>query len=81
MPALRQEAHTFRRLGVRPTMARTRWMFGFQRRDVRRCEWEMLFPKLGPLPQTSQLAATVHSSLMMGINGAAGEVTDREPQG
>jgi hypothetical protein len=25
---------------------------------VRRCEWEMLLPKPGPLPQTSQLAAT-----------------------
>src|SRR6478752_6080768 len=33
-------------------------MLGFQRRRVRRCEWEMLLPKPGPLPQTSQLAAT-----------------------
>ncbi len=63
LPAFRQEAQTFSRWGVRPTMARTRWMFGFQRRFVRRCEWEMLCPKLGPLPQTSQLAATVHSLL------------------
>ena len=31
---------------------------GFQRRFVRRCECEMLLPKPGPLPQTSQLAAT-----------------------
>src|SRR5690625_1345640 len=36
-------------------------MFGFQRRLVRRCECEMLWPKPGPLPQTSQLAATVSS--------------------
>jgi hypothetical protein len=36
-------------------------MFGFQRRRVRRCEWEMLLPKLGPLPQISQLAATAYS--------------------
>jgi hypothetical protein len=28
---------------------------------VRRWECEMLWPKPGPLPQTSQLAATVHS--------------------
>ena len=53
-----QEVHTFIRLGVRPTSARTVWMFGFQRRLVRRWEWEMLCPKLGPLPHTSQLAAT-----------------------
>lgn len=51
--------HTFTRLGAPATTARTRWMFGFQRRFVRMCECEMLCPKLGPLPQTSQLAATV----------------------
>lgn len=55
------EVQTLRRFGVRPTTARTRWMLGFQRRGVRRCEWEMLLPKPGPLPQTSQLAATGHS--------------------
>jgi hypothetical protein len=55
------EVQTFMRLGVAPTRVRTRWMFGFQRRLVRRCEWEMLCPKPGPLPQTSQVAATVHS--------------------
>jgi hypothetical protein len=42
-------------------MVRTLWMFGFQRRLVRRCEWEMLLPKLGLLPHTSQVAATVCS--------------------
>ncbi len=42
LPALRQEVHTLRRFGVEPTMARTRWMFGFQRRFVRRWECEML---------------------------------------
>ena len=61
LPALMHEVQTLRRFGVRPTTARTRWMFGFQRRGVRRCEWEMLLPKPGPLPQTSQLAATGHS--------------------
>jgi hypothetical protein len=52
---------TFIRFGVPATTTRTRWMFGFQRRLVRTCECEMLCPKLGPLAQTSQLAATVFS--------------------
>ena len=45
-------------LGVPPTVTRMLWMFGFQRRGVRRWECEMLLPKLGFLPQTSQVAAT-----------------------
>ncbi len=61
LPALRHEVHTLRRLGAPPTTARTRWMFGFQRREVRRCECEMELPKDGLLPQTSQLAATMIS--------------------
>ena len=63
LPALRQEVQTLSRFGVTPaspTSALTRWMLGFQRRLVRRCECEMLCPKPGPLPQTSQLAATVN---------------------
>jgi len=59
LPALMQDVQTFKRLGVLPTMARTVWMFGFQRRLVRTCECEIECPKPGPLPQTSQLAATV----------------------
>jgi hypothetical protein len=55
------EVHTFKRLGVPPTVTRRRWMFGFQRRRVRRCENETLLPKIGPLPHTSQTAATVRS--------------------
>lgn len=58
-PAFRQEVHTFRRFGVPPVTVRTFWMFGFQRRFVRRWECEMLWPKLGALPQTSHVAATV----------------------
>lgn len=46
------------RLRVEPTMARTRWMFGFQRRLVRRWECDTLFPKLGLLPHTEQMDAT-----------------------
>src|SRR5882724_3818309 len=41
-----------------PIFARTVWMFGFHRRRVRRCECETDMPKPGPLPQTSQTAAT-----------------------
>lgn len=59
LPALRHEVQTLRRLGAPLTIARTRWMFGFQRRFVRTCECEMLCPKLGAFAQTSQLAATV----------------------
>jgi len=61
LPAFRHEAQTFWRLGVLPTRVRTRWMLGFQRRLVRRCECEMLCPKPGPLPHTSQVEATGHS--------------------
>jgi hypothetical protein len=53
--------HTFRRLLVPFTTVRTVWMFGFQRREVRRCEWDTLLPKLGPLAQMSHVEATVVS--------------------
>ncbi len=39
------------------TRARTLWMFGFQRRFVRLCEWLTAFPKDGCLPQTSHTDA------------------------
>ena len=58
LPARMHEVHTFSFFGVRPTRARTVWILGFQRRGVRRWEWEMLLPKPGPLPQTSHVAAT-----------------------
>ena len=51
--------HTFKRVGVLLTNARTVWMFGLKRRLVRRCEWEIAWPKPGPLPQTSHTAATM----------------------
>ena len=59
LPALRQEVQTFRRLLVPLIRVRTLWMFGFQRREVRRCEWDTLLPKLGPLAQMSHVEATV----------------------
>lgn len=58
MPALMHEVHTVSLVGVPLILVRTVWTLGFQRRDVRRCECEMLLPKPGPLPQTSHLAAT-----------------------
>src|SRR5579875_3351179 len=63
-----QDVQTFMRLGVRPTMARTVWMLGFQRRRVRRCECEMLLPKPGPLPHTSQTEATGYSIGLLAEN-------------
>jgi hypothetical protein len=33
------------------------WTLGFQRRRVRRCECEMLFPNAGAFPQMSHLEA------------------------
>src|SRR3954464_3802509 len=53
------EVQTFSFLVVPPPAGvRTDWMFGFQRRLVRRCEWDTLWPKPGPLPQTSHTLAT-----------------------
>ena len=52
-----QLVHTWSRFGVPFTMARTRWMLGFQRRLVRRWEWLMLMPNDGCFPQTSHTAA------------------------
>ena len=57
LPARMQEVQTWIRRGLPPTMARMRWMLGFHRRLVRRCEWLMLIPKDGRLPHTSQTAA------------------------
>jgi len=61
LPALRHEVQTLTRFGAPPTIARTRWMFGFHRREVRRWECETEYPNDGLLPQTSQVAATVFS--------------------
>jgi hypothetical protein len=73
LPALMQDVQTFSRFGVPFTVACTVWMFGFQRRRVRRCEWEMLLPKPGPLPQTSQVAAMVDTlSNVLGKGRAPG---------
>src|SRR4051794_3922409 len=56
------EVQTFTRRGVPLTSARTRWMFGFQRRFVRTCECDTDRPHDGCLPQTSHTAATRRAS-------------------
>jgi hypothetical protein len=53
-----QDVQTRKRLLVPPARVRTIWMFGFQRRGVRRWEWETLFPNPGALPQISQTEDT-----------------------
>src|SRR5689334_21836197 len=56
------EVQTCMRLVLPPPAAtRTVWMFGFHRRLVRRWEWDTLWPKPGPLPQTSHTLATGYS--------------------
>jgi hypothetical protein len=59
------EVQTWIRCGDPLTMARTRWMFGFHRRLVRRWEWLMLMPNDGPLPHTLQTAAIGTTHLIL----------------
>lgn len=46
---------TYARVGVLPTMMRTRWRFGSKRRFVATIEWLRLFPKDGFFPHTEQI--------------------------
>src|SRR5690606_27879904 len=69
LPALMQEVQTLSLFEVPLTTARTDWMLGFQRRRVRRWEWDTLLPKVGPLRQTSQTEATV--SLLITVDVVA----------
>lgn len=57
LPALMHDVHTDSRLGAPLTIARTRWMLGFQRRLLRLWEWLTLMPNEGCLPQTSHTDA------------------------
>src|SRR3954453_2022473 len=67
LPARMQEVQALMRARVpAPTTAFTAWMFGFQRRGVRGCEWDTDMPKPGPLPHTSHTAATVDHSQRIG---------------
>src|SRR5437899_4657364 len=83
-----QEVQTWTRRGVPFTMARTRWMLGFHRRLVRRCEWLMLMPNDGFLPHTSHTAAMtrnlsrgriVEATLARLTEGQRALVASREP--
>jgi len=56
-----QPVHTLSRVGVPFTKARTRWMFGFQRRLVRTCECDTDMPQDGRFPQTSHTDAMAGS--------------------
>ena len=57
LPDLMQAVQAFTRRGAPFTMARTRWIFGLQRRFVRTWEWETDMPQDGPFPHTSHTAA------------------------
>jgi hypothetical protein len=57
LPALMHDVHAWMRFGVPFTSARTRWMFGSQRRLIRLCENVTDLPNHGFLPQMSQTAA------------------------
>jgi hypothetical protein len=52
-----QPVQALTRLGEPETNARTRWMFGFQRRLVRRWECDNDMPKFGFFPQISHTDA------------------------
>ena len=71
LPDLMQLVQTLTRLGAPFTSARTRWMFGFQRRFVRRCEWLTFMPKLGCFPQISHTAAMTRYLGAMGVAATA----------
>jgi hypothetical protein len=58
LPALMHDVQTVSRLGLPETVARIRWMFGFQRRLVFFLDQGTLWPNPGLLPHMSQTAAT-----------------------
>ena len=62
LPARMHDVQTLRRFDEPSTTALTRWMLGFQRRFVRRCEWLRLMPNDGCFPQTSQTAAIARTT-------------------
>ena len=57
LPALMQDVQAFTRVGEPSTRARTRWMFGSQRRLFRLWENVTDLPNHGFLPQISHTAA------------------------
>jgi hypothetical protein len=74
LPALMQEVQTFRRFGLPATVARTRWIFGSQRRLVFFFDQGTLWPKPGPFPQMSHTAATgVHFHSICDLRPTSGQ--------
>ena len=63
LPALMHEVQTLIRFGLPLMRARMRWMFGFQRRLVRRWLWLTDMPHEGCLPHTSHTAAMARNLL------------------
>ena len=71
--ALMQLVQAFTVSGVPFSLrVRTFWMFGFQVRFVRICEWLTLYPVCIPLPQTSQLLAIRLAPLKLAVRGYPG---------
>ncbi len=68
-PERMHRVQAFTYLGLPSTIARTLWRFGSQRRFVRLCAWETLFPVIGPFPQISHRCAMISSSLEPGNRG------------
>ena len=55
LPAFRQRVQTYARVGVPPSMMRTRWRLGLKRRLVATIEWLRLLPNPGFFPQIEQI--------------------------
>jgi hypothetical protein len=60
-PDRKQSVHTRMRRTLSPTCARTRWIFGSQRRLRRLFAWLTWLPTPGDFPQTAHLAMIVVS--------------------
>ena len=78
LPALMQDVQTLSRLGLPATMARTRWIFGFQRRLVFFFDHGTLWPNPGLLPHTSHTAATGVRSQLRSKQVSMSDVDNRE---
>ena len=70
LPALMQDVQTLSRLGLPETVARTRWMFGFQRRLVffwtkGRCGRIRAFCRTCHRPQPLEFAPKIRSGIQV----------------
>jgi hypothetical protein len=78
LPALMHDVQTLSRLGLPATMARTRWIFGFQRRLVFFFDQGTLWPNPGLLPHTSHTAATGVLSQLRSVQVSMPDVDNRK---